>query len=501
MALKFLERFLKRERGFTLIEMTATVVILSVIGLAVLNVTGNGNLMLARQSNEMDSRISARAVLTRIVKDIETAKATVVPDEHTIQIMDLVDGNWVVTKTYGFDSEKKQVYLRDNSGNDLYLINAISYVVYYPETTQPNTANYVNMDITVSVGSSQLTFNATATSRSVNTNSTPIPDIWYVSPNPTGFGWGTNGHKDIEIHGLNTHFTTATQVVLVRAVSGVTFDPKNFDLSTGSSSGQDIVVIKNTQSNPSRVTIPQNSNGLVLNFRLNQADVVDQATYHVYAFTPNVVGINGNSSTEIVYKLSALGISIDPTATNSTPSTPNPNQSPWSEGDWDLDRGSGGFGSIDLLNKRITKDPNANGKIAYYATAVTTFDYRVRVRINSGAGLALLTLFYDGGKKGTYIGYGIDQTGVYYGQSGALTKIRTESIGTNEVLLRAKADYNSDVKMYRLRVWFKGLDDTDRLLTTSYIPSDPVNGLPAAYLGVTVPDKKTDVTFTAVNLP
>lgn len=527
------ERISRRQLGFTLVEVMAAVVILSVIGLSVLNVSGKGQILLARQNNEMESRISARAVLTRMVKEIEEAKSTTVQDPSTILIVDKAGK----VKTYGFDSAKSQVYLKDNeTGNITYIIPAISMAFFTPVAEQGKVYDYVNMDIRVKVGSSEMTFSATATSRSVNTNSSPVPRITMVAPPKVTFdgtekieddhGDGNdrnigesnakdddddtrddvpgNGKQTIHISAAETNFNTNTFVVLVP--QGATLDLTNFTNN---------VVYKN---NGIDKIVRTDNTKTEIYFELKQTDVTTN-TYDVWAITPN---IPKSGLYEKAFRLASLTVNNDTHAKNPEDDDQDydkkddgqhyePDNDSWnnhddsneSDDDWKVDRGNiPGFGSINYGTKEIVKKENSNDKILYYNHKVAEFDYEARVQItdqnSTDAGkLALLTLNYNGlnntnGGGGWYVGFGINQTGVYYGEKGSVYKLTLPSgvsVTNGEAVLRA-VKQKIDGK-YWLTLYVNGTV----VLKTDKVPSG------TGYLGVTVTDNKVKAKFTVTRNP
>jgi hypothetical protein len=494
---KVFEALRKHTGGFTLVEVSATVLILAVIGMTILNVTGNGNLLLARTSNEMDSRTSARAILTRMVKDIEQAQATQVPPgQQTVQLMTLDTSNnqWYASRIYGFDATTKQVFVKDFSGyNDhtgitTYLIKAISWVAYTPETTSANQANYINMSVTVSVGSSQMTFSASANTRSVNTNSTNIPEITFVSPNPVLFHSLMQDHMTIQVTGINTHFKTSTRVVLVRR--GVSFNPSSY-----TASANDVVIYDN-------VNIPTGSNGVILTFNLDQ-DTVANDTYDVYTFTPITSGSSGNSVNEIAFKLQALSINIDPVLTEPSPN--NPNDDDWVDGMWILDRGRGAFGIFDYPTHTVTKGQNDNGKVCYYNQTVQNFDYRVVISgvpaIVGNASvkpidkMAMMAMFFNPA-NGSHMLFGIDNTSAYFIPAVGADPVRICAISNGQAALRAKTFWDDGAKKFKMNLWVNAAsDDATPNMVIDDIPSNPIDGVTPLYLGLSVPGNNVPATF------
>ncbi len=512
MLTRLLKLWLKRERGFTLLEVTASVVILSVIGMAVLSAAGKGQVFLSRQSNEMDSRVSARAVLTRMVKDIQSAKYSNVIDPQTILLTEQDN----TTLTYGFDSTKKQVYLKDNNGQTIYLIHAISTAFFSP----PGKNDQVNISMTVSVGSSQMTLSDTAVCRSVNFNTTGVPRITMVAPNNVQFNGvvkvntenndenddddndvdGYHAQQTIHISAVDTHFDTkvdsSTYVVLV---------PQGSKLGNS-----DNVIYANNGS--SAKIIRTDGSGTNIWFELKSSNVTN-TTYGVWAITPNIFG----NQPEKAFMLGALSVNTGSFqgGKNQTGTTSGPDDTSWDDGksdntpDWVADRGDvQGFGRVDCFNKVITKNVNANDKILYYNHPVTTFDYQVTVNISSGGSktdqLALLTLFYNGlnntnGGGGWYYGFGVNQYGVFYGAKGSFTQIPSSesNYSGGQAVLRAKADFDTDRQQPRLRLWVTNVKDSDKPVATIYkVPTDNSGLLGPGYLGVTVTSSKTNATFT-----
>ncbi len=518
---RFMNRLGKQQRGFTLVEITATVLILSVVGLAVLNVTGQGQILLSRQSNEMDARISARAVLTRMAKDIEESKATnVTQDNKKIEIL---DENNAVIKTYGWDETNKQVYLKDKDGNTTYIIQAISLAIFSP----PGKTNQVNMDITVSVGSSEMTFSASAMSRSVNSNSSGVPRIVMVAPNVVQFNGeekiehrdGLNHDDDDEDRNDDSGVSAGKQTIHISAVEAhfnwktvVELVPKGGTLGAPANPRY-----KNV--NELEKTVRIDANHLDIWFELKKEGLAD-STYDVWAITPDTPR---SGLYEKAFKLGALTVHLpgqahaidDPVVhpkndedndTNKDTQKHSPNDDAWSDGssgtleDWIVDRGNmNGFGSINYSTKEIEKKDNSNDKVAYYNHMVADFDYQVKINItdqnttDSGK-LALLTLNYNGlnnttGGGGWYIGFGINQNGVYYGEKGSLNKLTLPagvSVNNGQAALRAVKYYDSTTQKYWLKLYVNGT----QVFLTDKVPSG------TGYLGVTVTENKMKAKFT-----
>lgn len=534
----------KGEKGFTLIEMLAAITIFSVISLAVLNVSGLGNQLIYREKNQMDGRVSARTVLTRIVKDITEAKQTEVvninnPSDQTkgdTVVITRQDGTVV---TYGFDPEKEQIYFMDSSNQITYLINAISVTAYTPlglnnETTKKN---QITMDITVSVGDSLMTFSDTVVVRSVNANSTPIPYIKTVAPNLVQFKGEEkkekkdgddddddgddhdddnnddndnpgNGVQTIYIAGQDTNFAGNTIVYLV---------PMGRTLADVSDPSKNVITFKNGTGNPVRTKTGDKTEIWI---DLNRGQVID-TTYDVWATTPGVLG----TYPEKAYKLAALTVHI----TAGTPEddeenhdenesdddddhdqdNDDPDDDVWDIDDWVVNVGSiNGFGTINNSTHVIEKKDNSNDKVAYYNHLVGAFDYQVKIDIeeegsNHGNPKALLTIFGAGsGPQYTYTGFGIDESGyVYYGDQAVLdsdsdsyARIKDNSghdvkvsTGTT-VTLRAVKYLDNTTNQWTLKLYVN--DMSNPKFTSTKIPSG------TGYLGVTVTDNKMQAKFT-----
>ncbi|MDA8442674.1 MAG: prepilin-type N-terminal cleavage/methylation domain-containing protein [Peptococcaceae bacterium] len=539
------KRLLARENGFTLVEMLASMAILSVIGLSLFSVTGKANFLLAQQSTQMDARSSARSVLNQMVRDIQQASAIQVPIDSTVStpgtprgtVIQLLDSSGNMVKEYGYANG--EIYLKQDNVTQ-YLIPAISYIAYTPAGVVNGTSDHVNMDIKISTGNSAdntvMDFTATATCRSVNANTNQfVPVLLYVSPNPavfqttaqqqqsyhddgdsedngSGDGSGDDGNEGSDssqvtattlpatIFGQYTHFTNNSQILLVP--HGVTFDPKKFDPTTGMYAGQalnsTIAYYHNSGQNNSVVAVDNGTGntGEKLQFTLNQADVTNNTVYDAYVFTP---GGSPTGDTEIVYKYDAL----QPAWQNVPPgqvknsNEDQPDNSGWQDNSWQIDRGNiNGFGSIDTATNQVVKKQNCNDKVAYYNQKVTTFDYKATVDVTSGGqsgSYALLTLFYNGENNkngGWYQGFGISNNGVYYGPKDALSQIPNVYV-SGPTTLEAIADYDSVAQQYRLRLFVNG----SQVYQTYQVPSG-TTGITPSYLGCTVTDGNTDATFT-----
>ncbi len=497
---RLLKPWVRRERGFTLLEVTASVVILSVIGMAVLSAVGKGQVFLAKQSNDLDSRESARAVLTRMVKDIESAKYTNVSDPQTIVLTEQDN----TSITYGFDSTKQQVYLKDSSGKILYIIHAISMAFFSP----PGKNDQVSISMTVSVGTSQMTLADTAVCRSVNYNTSGVPRIVMVAPNNVQFNGvvkvntenndenddddkdtsGNGAQQTIHISGVDTHFNGSTYIKLVPQGSKLT--------------DSDVITYANNGSN---TQIIRTSLGTDIWFELNKNDIKQTSTvFDVWAVTPNNNDLGG-SQPENAFMLGALSVNTGnfQNGKNQTGTSPGPDDNnSWSTPDWVADRGDvEGFGQVDDSSQEITKKANANDKILYYNHQVTTFDYQATVNVTDGgtksSQLALLTLFYNGlpntnGGGGWYYGFGINQYGVFYGAKGNLTQIPGVAVNNNQAVLRAVASFDTNRQQPVLTLYV----NSAKVAAIYKVPTDTSGLLGPGYLGVTVTSTQTNATFT-----
>ncbi len=535
-------RLSKREQGFTLVEVMASLTILTVIGVSLVNATGSGQKLLSRQRDEMDSRISARQVLTKMVSDIEQAPGvnvvSSVGNTTTGDTIQILDARGIITKVYGYDSspEKQEIYLQEN-GVKTFLIHAINLAAFTPITRTGTIADRVQMELTVKVSDSVMTFQDTAMARVAEIHDSPfvlrpdhnnnggnnnpgsggsdnIPSI-YVEQ----FNWvpaGASGRDDddakddhgydstdsaanVKITGRHTHFSSGTKVVIVK--HGAAFDPQNY-----SATGQTIIAFFNIGdgSNSHNVRV---ADDCTLHISLSTSDVANNTTYDVWTITPDVLGAG---QPEIVNENNAFTVNLGG-ASHENEGDDSPNKHRWqgddrddNQGDWKVDRGNtDGFGSVDDSSREIDKKGNCNDKVLYYNHQVQNFDYQVDVEFTGGGdshSLALLTLFYNGvnnAKGGTYTGFGIDESGkVYYGEKGSIKEIGSITGFNNRATLRAKTDWDQNAQQYSLRLWVNDVADSDApLFVTNNVP---VSGgkIAPGYLGVTVTDGTAKAAFT-----
>lgn len=509
---RILRRFrVAEERGFTLIEVAAGVVIMSVVGMALLNFYGDGATMISRQTNEMNTRDSARAVLTRMVKDIQQAPQIALSSDGST--VDIEDDQGNLMEKYVFDAANQEIYAEKGT-QKTFLIHAIQSDVYAMPLK-----NELGIKISVKVGTSVLDFTDTVMVRSVNYNTSPVPVIYSVTTpvntsntgsdedDVTGHGDGDDAvdqpkepFEQIHVVGTDTHFTAGdTYVVLV---------PHGLNLNAPGN-----VVIQNNGASNHIVDVKSTTD---LYFDLPYSDVTPQY-YDVYAITPNkdLDGTISNNLPEEAAKINGLQVInqqlIGTEKDDEESSYQQPDKDQWNDGgndgqpDWLVSGGSSfnSFGSIAYNKYVITKKSNCNNKIAYYNHEYAEFDYKATIDITDGAidnsetqnpdSIALLTLWYNGknntvGGGGDYVGVGIDKDYVYVGSKGNMQRIPGYTLSTQgQATIEAVSDFDLTNHEYRLQIYVDGT-----LLYTSY-QLVPWSG---GYLGVTVNNTKTDATFT-----
>lgn len=517
---KILKRFrMAEERGFTLIEVAAGVVIMSVVGMALLNFYGNGTNMISRQVNDMDTRNSARAVLTRMVKDIQLAPQIALSTDGTI--VDIQDDHGTTIEKYVFDQTQQEIYA-EKDGQKTFLIHAIQAQTF---ANPSQMKNELEITITIQVGTSILKLSDTATARLVNYNNSKVPVIFSVTSGVVDIASGSsqedaegNGDRDddaekpatpftqIVVAGTNTHFTT-NDTVVVLVPHGSALDLKNLNASGN-------VVFQNDGQNVVTVKTPTK-----LDFNLPYDDfsgVSLPAYYDVYAITPNsdLDGTVGNGQSEVALMVNGLKITNQPLNGHekddeeSGYAQPDDNTQ-WDQGqtDWLVSGGSSfnSFGSIDDSDHIITKKSNCNNKIAYYDHAYATFDYKATINITDGAidnqatvnpdDIAMLTLWYNGddnttGGGGNYVGVGIDKDYLYVGYKGSMQRVPNYTLPTQgQATIEAKSDFDSNKNEYRLQIF---VDGDSNPVYTSY----EIVPWGSGYLGVTVNNPKTNATFS-----
>ncbi len=541
-------RLSKRQQGFTLVEVLASITILTVIGLSLVNATGSGQKLLARQRDEMDSRISARQVLTRMVSDIEQAPGinviSSVGNTTTGDTIQILNDRGVVSKVYGYDgsADKQEIYLQEN-GVKTFLIHAINLAAFTPLTRTGTVADRVQMEITVKVGDSVMTFQDTAMARVAGIHDSPIvlrhtgggnnnqgsggtgdniPSI-----NVQQFNWARTGSceeddedydddegrlsttsvANVKITGQYTHFSHTdsghraqdTKVIIVK--HGAAFDPRNY-----SDSDSNLIIFSNIGNGRLSDEV-RAKDDYTLHISLAKSAVTDNTTYDVWTITPQVLG---NGESEIVNEPNAFTVRSSGTS-HANEADDSPNKHQWqgddrddNQGDWCIDRGNvSGFGSVDDSVRQITKKGNCNDKVLYYNRQVQNFDYQVGVTFTGGGdsgSLAILTLFYNGvnnANGGKYTGFGIDKSGnVYYGEKGSMRLAGSIAGFSSQATLRAKTDWDQNAEQYRLRLWVNNVADSDApLLVTNNVPMSGDKIAPG-YLGVTVTDGNAKALFT-----
>lgn len=391
-------RFASSEKGFTLIELMSTLVILGIALGSISQVFLTGQRLINKQSSQLDLRMTSRMIMTRMEKDVQSAVSVdVTGDGGNHQYVKLFNAGGKKYKEYYYDKTQGKLTLNEYStpGSETpskvtVLASNVS-VADFAGMANVNTTSISAPKIPVSLSLSAQNENLDVqTTMSPRWNTGPgAPYIFSVSP--SSLSSGSNTYSNIVIKGANTHFNANSVVTLQD--SGQVFASTNVSGTT-----PHVVAADGLTLTVTLYTVGPDGGATT--------DPLPFGYYDLYVDSPQPDG-----TTERVYKYSLITCK-------------------WNNSDWMPTNGnfnSGGWDDTNFpyVSKAINGNGNSNDKADYFVPLRTPSNFNVKVAIkvkdmgtttqDAPAGeIAMWASSDASAKSNSYIGFGINNNFVFY---------------------------------------------------------------------------------------